>query len=292
MIKKSKKKLPWMPFYAKDWLGDTRCLTTRQKGIWIDLLAYMWMAKPRGRISGQWEDIARMVGEPGVECETEIVQIHRKNVLELSQCNGIVTLVSRRMIKDEKARESTRSRVNNFRKSHSNGDVTRMKQGEVRSQKAYNYLPEAANKVVDKSDPAKAETGVQVVVKGWKQLVGVPIEGPESAGWDKVHFPRHAKAAKALLDLFGAPGAALEATRYVYKHLTSQNLTCTLETVVKHSDLYRSSRAAVPGPSQAVQTAAAAKFEAFKRKLGVIEFKPRSESESVPDSGVDTPSAT
>lgn len=90
---------------------------------------------------------------------------------------------------------------------------------------------------------AKSETDLQKVVKGWKMLNSIPIEGAASQAWDRVHFPRHAKSAKALLDLFGDWEKAVEAMEYVYMHLVSKRLSCTIETIVKHSDLYREYKA-------------------------------------------------
>lgn len=85
----------------------------------------------------------------------------------------------------------------------------------------------------------KPETDLQKIVRGWKILNSIPTEGPESQTWDKVHFPRNARSAKSLLDLFGTWENAAEAMEYVYMNLTAKKLSCTLETIVKHSDLYR-----------------------------------------------------
>lgn len=91
----------------------------------------------------------------------------------------------------------------------------------------------------------KPLTDIQMVVKGWKMLTNIPTEGPESSAWDKVHFARCAKPAKSLMELFGVNGweGAVEAMEYVYMTLTAKKLSCTLETVVKHSDLYREYKA-------------------------------------------------
>lgn len=97
--------------------------------------------------------------------------------------------------------------------------------------------PAAKSKPVDKS-----ETGIQQVVRTWKELAGIPVEGPESSKWDQVHFPRHAKAAKSLLTLFGDPSATSAALRYVYGVVASWKLPFGIEAVVKHSDLYRAKR--------------------------------------------------
>lgn len=89
----------------------------------------------------------------------------------------------------------------------------------------------------------KKETDIQKIVKGWKMLTSVPIEGPESRAWDSVHFPRHSRAAKSLLALFGDWQTSCDAMEYVYMTLTAKKLSCTIETIVKHSDLYREYKA-------------------------------------------------
>lgn len=83
------------------------------------------------------------------------------------------------------------------------------------------------------------ETDIQRIVKGWKVLNGIPIEGPDSASWDKVHFPRHAKSANALLTLFGSRVEALDCMEHVFGEMQRKKLSATIETIVKHSDLYR-----------------------------------------------------
>lgn len=83
------------------------------------------------------------------------------------------------------------------------------------------------------------DTDIQKVVKGWKILNGIPTEGPESVDWDKVHFPRHAKSAQSLLTLFRNLDEALNCMEFVFDHLTKKKLSCTIETIVKHSDIYR-----------------------------------------------------
>jgi hypothetical protein len=95
------------------------------------------------------------------------------------------------------------------------------------------------NGAVANGHPPNGENDLQRVVKGWKVLTGIPTEGPDSASWDKVHFARHAKSAKALIDLFGSRVDALRCMELVHGEMTKKKLTCTIETVVKHSDLYR-----------------------------------------------------
>lgn len=78
------------------------------------------------------------------------------------------------------------------------------------------------------------------VIEGWKVVAGIPVEGPESEAWNKVHYPRYAKSAKQLLTLFNNDwGEAVDAMEFVYNHFRDKKLSCTIETVVKHSDLFR-----------------------------------------------------
>lgn len=82
------------------------------------------------------------------------------------------------------------------------------------------------------------DNSLQKVVKGWKILNGIPTEGEESKSWDQVHFSRNAKAAKSLLNLFGYPGAVF-CMEFIFDLQAKNKMDCTLETVVKRSDLYR-----------------------------------------------------
>lgn len=84
----------------------------------------------------------------------------------------------------------------------------------------------------------RPETDIQRLIKGWKMLVGIPTEGLDSQAWDKVHFPRYAKSAQSLLNLFGFDDA-INCMEFVYEHMKKSKLDCTIETIVKRSDLYR-----------------------------------------------------
>lgn len=86
---------------------------------------------------------------------------------------------------------------------------------------------------------SKPLTDIQRIVLGWKILSGIPVE---DKAWDKVHFARCSRSAKALIDLFGNHSEALNCMEFVFKELTAKSLTCTIETVVKHSDRYRKAR--------------------------------------------------
>ena len=106
------------------------------KGAWIDILCAMWRSQIRGRLSLSWVGYSRLIGatvdqtkaviselvDLGVcDCEIDDLPV---SVLQNTPCNGHVTegvtervtLVSRRMVRDEEDRENNRLRVSRHRK--------------------------------------------------------------------------------------------------------------------------------------------------------------------------------
>jgi uncharacterized protein YdaU (DUF1376 family) len=124
-------KKAWFAWYPADWARDTKCLSSATKGIWIDILGVLWDSPTRGVKSQDWEAWARELGVSITEIKVSFDEIQKRNVATLVlECNGDVTVMSRRQVKDEKARESTRLRVRRYRgadvKRSCNGDVTQM----------------------------------------------------------------------------------------------------------------------------------------------------------------------
>lgn len=128
-------KAPAFQFYVKDWLSDTqlKMVSYTTKGIWIDVLCYMWLSPVRGEISGTPEKIRQMVG-----CDAaEIVQF-LDDVFEYGFCdsnvtrngkvtdrNGKITLRNRRMYNDEKLKTNGKIRQQRHRdKRKRNSKVT------------------------------------------------------------------------------------------------------------------------------------------------------------------------
>ena len=122
-------KLAYMQFYPGDWLKDPalrRC-THAAKGVYIDMLCFMWECEERGVLatSGQaWgdEEIARAVGGDQRETLALIAELVAKGVVSRRASGAIY---SRRMVRDEEERRKTAARVRNHRASNGcNADVT------------------------------------------------------------------------------------------------------------------------------------------------------------------------
>lgn len=92
-------------------------------------------------------------------------------------------------------------------------------------------------KIIEFPNKNKREE-IRELIKAWKVLKEIPIEGQESRAWDMVHFARYSKSAKQLILLFGFD-EAINCIDYMAHHFDKEGLDYTIETIVKRSDLFR-----------------------------------------------------
>lgn len=124
-------KAPAFQFYVKDWLSDPqlKMVSHSSKGIWIDLLCFMWEGNERGFLEGTDEQFLKMLGCNPTEWEQFINEASVTKFADVTKCNSFVTVKNRRMFRDEKERKNTRLRVERFRSNAkcnatSNANVT------------------------------------------------------------------------------------------------------------------------------------------------------------------------
>jgi len=120
-------KAPAFQFYVKDWLGDAelQMATSASRGIWINALCFMWEAKDRGKLTGTIEELAKLLGSTNGDFEQFLEDCKRHRFGDVTVRSKFVTLINRRMYKEQKEREITRLRVREFRsKKGCNADVT------------------------------------------------------------------------------------------------------------------------------------------------------------------------
>lgn len=104
-------KLPAFMFYPNDWMHDTRRLSLQAKGAWIDILCAMWYAEPRGKLICTFEEYGRIIGSSGGTAEVVINELTSVRICDfLTEPNGLLTIISRRMAFEDKERESGRLR--------------------------------------------------------------------------------------------------------------------------------------------------------------------------------------
>lgn len=123
-------KNPAFQFYTGDWSKDVELhmMSFQSRGIWIEMLICMWDAKERGKLTGTPEQLCRLIGCTMAEIETAIQELSVTKTADVTVCNDFVTIINRRMHREEKERKLTRSRVKKHREEKEkricNADVT------------------------------------------------------------------------------------------------------------------------------------------------------------------------
>lgn len=119
-------KSPAFQFYVKDWLSDSqlRMASPSTRGIWIDVLCFMWTAPEKGKITFDSHEIfARMVGANIEEIRLFIAEANSLSFCDISVMdNNTVTVCNRRMQREEKERKNNRDRQRRFREKQSNNE--------------------------------------------------------------------------------------------------------------------------------------------------------------------------
>jgi hypothetical protein len=127
-------KAPAFQFYVRDWLSDPqlRATSTVSKGIWIDLLCFMWEAPERGKLDGVTAgQLAKMTGATLAEIEVFLSEAKTLKFASVTERDKKITLENRRMVREEKERKANADRQARFREKKrspnnapSNGKVT------------------------------------------------------------------------------------------------------------------------------------------------------------------------
>lgn len=110
-------KAPAFQFYPGDWLKDPALTMCSQatRGAWIDMLAAMWEVKDRGVLQGTVHQLARVCRCSPEEMDAALHEIEANNVANITRDNGVITVMSRRMIRDEKNRKNNAVRQTRYR---------------------------------------------------------------------------------------------------------------------------------------------------------------------------------
>lgn len=119
-------KLPWMKFFPSNYLADTRGLSPSAKGIWMDLICFLWESDPRGQITDSVQGFMRMCGSTKEEIEGAFGEFMSRRVCQIQRDgHGRVTVISRRISREEKERENARIRKQRERQKENVTDESR-----------------------------------------------------------------------------------------------------------------------------------------------------------------------
>ena len=107
--------LPFLQFYPADWMKDTRALSPETKGAWIDILCALHFSTTRGKLSLTIDGWARVIGQSTEKTRICVDELRMLSTCDHTECNGVVTLISRRMLRESITKEQTRQRVAKLR---------------------------------------------------------------------------------------------------------------------------------------------------------------------------------
>lgn len=104
------------------WRLDTEMLSPEARGIYREILGYLYLQNDRsGQVTGTREELARAGRCTTLQADQTIKELAKYSVVDVQERNGIVTLINRRMKREEIARKSCLLRV----KKHRSPDVKR-----------------------------------------------------------------------------------------------------------------------------------------------------------------------
>lgn len=163
------KKLPYMAWYTGDWLKDPALslCAPASRGIWADLLCAMHEFDRVGKLSGTYDQLARLGRCSVAELKVALADLTKTKAADVTFRNGSVTVTNRRMLREHKDRESARLRKQKERKS------------QCMSQKSHNPQSESVSDSVSVSDSEPDLSDLKNSIKGQSESNGVvaPAEG-------------------------------------------------------------------------------------------------------------------
>lgn len=121
-----------MDFYVDDFLADTDSLSDAATGFWIRLLCHLWRCPNRGQAAHSmvvWGQIGRVATD---RARRHFDELEHNEICDISRegvgPNENLTVVSRRMVRDEIARNDNNLRQRKFYHTHKpNGNLTSFK---------------------------------------------------------------------------------------------------------------------------------------------------------------------
>lgn len=139
-------KTPSFQFYPMDWCRDLDEHPLEIEGAWIRIICRLWWAEPRGvltRSIDQWARILR-VSHADVTRIFDYISTYKIGDISVT-CNGDVTVMSRRMFRDDKARRQATERQRRKRcHAQCHADVT-----DASSSSSSIYIQSSSNNLGD-----------------------------------------------------------------------------------------------------------------------------------------------
>ena len=109
-------KLPYMKFYVNDWHSDCQLAmcSLAARGCWLELLCGMHNLDQSGVITGTADQIARICRCSCVEFVQAVNELRTNHVGEITERNGVYTIVNRRMKREYEASGKAKMRQKRY----------------------------------------------------------------------------------------------------------------------------------------------------------------------------------
>jgi uncharacterized protein YdaU (DUF1376 family) len=140
-------KLPYMQFFPADWLLDTLMLSPTARGIWIDILSFMWRSEPRTGVTECTAAVwCKRLRCTDAQFRLVVKEFELENICDVmkDECKDIVRLTSRRIVRDELLRKNGKLYVRKHRsKKACKTDVRPMKDACKGENQNQNHISES-----------------------------------------------------------------------------------------------------------------------------------------------------
>ena len=118
-------KAPAFQWYPNDFDRDMNGSSPSTVGIWVRFLNQMWWTKPRGRLSGDRCYFLKLGQCTDTEFDVFLKEMTVSNNANITQGNDFITVINRRMFREDKEREQGRKRQERYQdKRKDNADIT------------------------------------------------------------------------------------------------------------------------------------------------------------------------
>lgn len=107
-----KGKKPAFQFYPGDWRRDTQVQMASMgtRGVWFEFLCCMWDAPERGKLEGTKERLAMLIGCSVETLDRALNEIKELKIGDVTNCHNVVTIINRRMFREQNTRKNARLR--------------------------------------------------------------------------------------------------------------------------------------------------------------------------------------
>lgn len=102
---------PWFKFFPADYLNDSQLAMAplAVQGLWMRVICHSYRTNEPGKLVGSSERLVRLLGCTGDELRELLQEARVLKFAEVRECaDGRVEIISRRMVRDQKAREDER----------------------------------------------------------------------------------------------------------------------------------------------------------------------------------------